>query len=74
VYTLVAATRKPILDGVVATRTFETIEEAEEVMRTWARFGVDNQCNEADALYICDSNRTLVRRWDRAKKASVPPA
>jgi hypothetical protein len=74
VYTLVAATRKPILDGIVATRTFDTIEEAEKVMRDWARFGVDNQCNEADAIYICDADSTLVRRWDWARKASVAPA
>ena len=46
-FTLVAASRKPILDGVVATKTFDTVEEAETVMRRWARFGVENQCNEA---------------------------
>ena len=72
-YTLVAASRKPILDGIVATRTFPSIEEAEKVMRDWARFGVENQCNEADLIYICDANRKLVRTWNRAKKMSVAP-
>lgn len=71
-FTLVAASRKPILNGIVATRAFATIEEAEELMREWARFGVDNQCNEADLIYICDASSALVRRWDWAKKASVP--
>jgi hypothetical protein len=72
-FTLVAASRKPILDGIVATKTFGTLEDAEAVMRDWARFGIDNQCNEADALYICDANRRLVRVWNRARKQSVAP-
>ncbi|MDB5624181.1 MAG: hypothetical protein JWR39_2744 [Devosia sp.] len=72
-FTLVAASRKPILDGVVAKRTFPTIEEAEKVMRQWARFGIDNQCNEADLIYICDAAANLVRTWDRGKKMSVAP-
>lgn len=72
-YTLVAASRKPILDGIVATRTFKTLEEAETLMKEWGRFGVDNQCNEADLIYICDANSTLVRTWNRAKKMSVSP-
>lgn len=72
-FTLVAASRKPILDGIVATRTFETIQEAEKVMREWALFGVDNQCNEADLIYICDANRKLVRTWNRSKQMPVAP-
>ena len=72
-FTLVAASRKPILDGIVATRTFKTIEEAEKMMKEWARFGVENQCNEADLIYICDANSKLVRTWNRAKKMSVAP-
>jgi len=61
------------LDGIVATRTFKTIEEAEKMMKEWARFGVENQCNEADLIYICDANSKLVRTWNRAKKMSVAP-
>jgi hypothetical protein len=72
-FTLVAASRKPILDGIVATKTFPTLAEAETMMRNWARFGIDNQCNEADAIYICDSNKKLVRTWNRARKQSVAP-
>ena len=72
-YTLVAASKKQILDGVVATRTFDTIEEAETTMRDWARFGVENQCNEADAIYICDRSSRLIRVWNFAKKQSVAP-
>jgi len=72
-FTLVAASRKPILDGIVATRRYETIAEAESEMRNWARFGVENQCNEADAIYICDHRGELVRIWDHARKCSVPP-
>lgn len=71
-FTLVAASQKPILDGVVATRQYETIAEAEDEMRNWARFGVENQCNEADAIYICDRDGKLVRIWDRARKCAVP--
>jgi hypothetical protein len=71
VFTLVAASKNPILDGVVATRTFGTVEEAEKVMRQWARFGVNNQCNEADLIYICDANSKLVSTWSRGKKAPV---
>lgn len=73
-FTLVAASRKPILDGVVATKTFDTVEEAETVMRRWARFGVENQCNEADEIYICDDRKRLVRSWNWGKKQSVAPA
>ena len=72
-FTLVAASRKPILDGVVSTRTFDSLEEAEKVMRQWARFGVENQCSEADLIYICDADRNLVRTWNRARKVSVAP-
>lgn len=71
-FTLVAASRKPILDGIVATRQYATIAEAEVEMRNWARFGVENQCNEADAIYICDERGTLVRVWHHATKRSVP--
>jgi hypothetical protein len=71
VFTLVAASKKPILDGVVATRTFSTVEEAEKVMRQWARFGVNNQCNDADLIYICDANSKLVSTWSRGKKVPV---
>jgi len=73
-FTLVAASRQPILDGIIAKKTFATIEEAESVMRNWARFGVDNCCNTADALYICDARAKLVRTWSRAKKQSITPA
>jgi hypothetical protein len=72
-FTLVAASRKPILDGVVATRTFPTLAEAETVMRQWARFGVDNQCNETDLIYICNAENKLVSTWHWAKKMPVPP-
>jgi hypothetical protein len=71
VFTLVAASKKPILDGVVATRTFATVEEAETMMRKWARFGVNNQCNEADLIYICDANSKLVSTWSRGKKTPI---
>ena len=57
----------------VATRSFETLEEAENVMREWARFGVQNQCSEADLIYICDADRRLVRTWNWARKASEAP-
>jgi len=73
-FTLVAASRKPILDGIVAKKSFGTLDEAEAVMRKWASFGIDNQCNEADALYICDATSKLVRTWNRATKQSVAPA
>jgi len=72
-YTLVAATRKPILDGVVATRSFSTIEDAERTMQDWARFGVENSCNEADAIYSCDRTSRLIRIWDFARRQSVVP-
>lgn len=71
-FTLVAASKKPIHDGIVATRQFETIEDAETLMRDWALYGVDNQCNEADLIYICDARAKLVRTWDWAKRVSLP--
>ncbi len=71
-FTLVAATKKPVLDGIVATRRYETQAAAEEEMRNWARFGVENQCNEADAIYICDARGALVSRWDYRLKRPVP--
>lgn len=73
-FTLVAASRKPILDGIVATRRYETLDAAEAEMRNWARFGVENQCNEADAIYICDARGALVSLWDFARKRPVPGA
>lgn len=73
-YILVAASEKPILDGIVAKRTFATLEEAETEMRNWGRFGVENQCNEADAIYICDRNKNLLRVWNWAKKTCDKPA
>ena len=73
-FTLVAASRQPILDGIIAKKSFATIEEAEVVMRNWARFGVENCCNTADALYICDSRAKLIRTWSRARKQSIAPA
>lgn len=70
-YTLVAASRKNVLDGIVATERHETLDDAQKVMREWGRFGVQNQCNEADAIYICDARGRLVSRWDFALKAPV---
>ncbi|MFN7225039.1 MAG: hypothetical protein ACK4MS_13560 [Paracoccaceae bacterium] len=72
-FTLVAASRKPILDGVVATRRFDTLSDAEAEMRNWALFGIDNQCNEADAIYICDAKNRLLRTWHWARKQAVSP-
>jgi hypothetical protein len=73
-FTLVAASKKPILDGVVATRQFATLDEALATMREWARFGIDNQCNEADALYICDAKSRPVRIWNWRQKEAVEPS
>lgn len=73
-FTLIAASKKPILDGVVATRQFPTLDEAEATMREWARFGIDNQCNEADALYVCDAKGHPVRVWNWRSKQAVDPS
>lgn len=70
-YTLVAASKKPIHDGIVATKQFETLAEAEALMREWAKFGIDNQCNEADLIYICDARARLVSTWNWGKKQPV---
>lgn len=73
-FTLVAATRQPILNGIVSTQVFKTLDEAEKVMHDWAHYGVENQCNEADEIYICDAKKRLVRIWNWGRRCPVAPA
>ena len=70
-FKLVAEARKHKYNGVVASRTFETVEDAEKLMKNWARFGVENLCDEADSLCIYDAEGKMVRVWSRREKRPV---
>ena len=70
-YRLVAEAWKNSYSGEVASRSFEKVEEAETLMRDWARFGVDGLCDEADRLCIYDDQARPVRLWNRREKRSV---
>ena len=75
-FKLVAAANKPHFTGIVSTRTFETVEAAEAMMRDWARFGVDGLCDEADSICIYDAGDgdRMVRKWSRREKRPVVTA
>jgi hypothetical protein len=75
-FKLVASANKPHFTGIVSTREFATVEEAETLMRDWARFGIDGLCDEADSLCIHDAEQEgkIVRRWSRREKRSVVTA
>jgi hypothetical protein len=70
-FKLVAGAATETFTGEVASRTFETLEEAEKMMRDWARFGVDNLCDEANSLRIFDQRGQLVKTWSRRLKQAV---
>lgn len=71
-FKLVAEAYNKQYKGVVSSKSFETVEEAEAQMRKWARFGVDNLCDEADSLCIYDDKDALVSTWSRRQKRPVP--
>lgn len=70
-YRLVAEAWTQSFSGEVSSRSFERVEEAEAVMRDWARFGVDGLCDEADRLCIYDAQARPVRLWSHREKRSV---
>ena len=70
-FILVAGAAKPHFTGEVARKSFATIEEAEKQMAEWARFGVDNLCDEADSLRIFDARGELLKTWNRRLKRAV---
>lgn len=70
-YKLIAGAATATYTGEVASRTFDTLEEAESMMRDWARFGVENQCNESNSLRIFDQKGQLVKTWSRREKRAV---
>ena len=70
-FKLVAGAATDSFAGEVASRTFDTLEEAERIMRNWARFGVDNLCDEANSLRIFDQRGELVKTWSRRLKRAV---
>jgi hypothetical protein len=75
-FKLVASANKAHFTGIVSTKDFESVEEAEKMMRNWARFGVDGLCDEADSLCIYDAEDgdKMVRKWSRREKRSVVTA
>ena len=70
-YRLVAEAWKHRWAGEVASRSFATVEEAEALMRSWGRYGVDNLCDEADRICIYDAENRPVRLWSRRQKRPV---
>lgn len=70
-FKLVAEAYKQKYNGVVASRTFETREEAEKVMRQWGRFGVENLCDEADRIRIYDADDAVVSTWSKRLRQPV---
>jgi hypothetical protein len=70
-FKLVAEAHKQGFAGVVSSRSFDSVEAAEQVMRKWARFGVDGLCDEADKLCIYDEGDKMVRIWSRRQKQPI---
>lgn len=68
---LVAESAHPRFNGEVARRPFETLEAAETLMRTWARFGVENLCDEADRICVYDADGHVQSVWSRRQRAPV---
>lgn len=62
-YTLVAVVTNAQTAGEMDTATFDRIEDAEERMARWAKYGVEGQCDEPAELAIFDSEDQLVRQW-----------
>jgi len=71
---LVAESAHPRFKGEVARRPFETLEAAEALMRTWARFGVENLCDEADRICVYDADGHVQSVWSRRLRAPVRSA
>jgi hypothetical protein len=69
---LIAEATQGKITGMIASREFDSIATAEDLMRRWARFGVDGLCDEADAIYICDAEGQPIRLWSRRLKMSMP--
>ena len=70
---LLAASSQPGWSGGVGRAEFETLAEAESVMRDWARFGVDAYCNDPDTIWIADDEGRVLKVWDWRQKQPVDP-
>lgn len=71
-FKLLAGSRMPGWTGQVAEETFETLNEAEDRMREWARFGVDGYCNDPDTIWVTDAEDHALKYWNwRTKRAEV---
>ena len=70
-FILVAGAATDNFTGEVARRTFETLEEAERTMRDWARFGVENLCDEANSIRIFDHKGQLGQNLEPPAEAAV---
>jgi hypothetical protein len=68
-FVLMADRTEPDWSGTVGTETFENIEQAEQQMRRWARFGVDNHCSDPDRIWIADEDGTVLKIWDWRTRA-----
>lgn len=73
-YQLVANVDSPDWMGEVARESFASIKEAEQTMAKWAKYGIDDYCNEPDTLHIVDAAGVEVRCWDWRLKRSLAPA
>ena len=70
-YVLLADRSIPGWSGVVGSEAFENMEDAEKVMRRWARFGVDNHCTDPDNLWITAEDGEVLKVWDWRTRAAV---
>jgi len=70
-YKLIAGAATDTFNGEVASRVFDNLDDAEKMMRDWARFGVENLCDEANSLRIFDAKGQLVKTWSRREKRAV---
>lgn len=70
-FVLLADRSIPGWSGVVGSEVFEKMEEAEVVMRRWARFGVDNHCTDPDNLWIASEDGQVLKVWDWRERVVV---
>ena len=70
-FVLMADRTEPGWSGAVGTEIFDSIEQAEQMMRKWARFGVDNYCSDPSRIWIADETGMVLKIWDWRLRAAV---
>lgn len=70
-FVLLADRKDPDWSGIVGTEVFDKIEEAERMMRKWAKFGVDSYCSDPDRIWIASQDGQVLKIWDWRTSAPI---